>query len=81
MSVLAALRGAATVVAVDVNRKAVRNTKANAALHSVDNVVDARVSDVFSSVRKSDRFRGQSRGGSGEIRFIRAPPQDVVREA
>ncbi|SRR6266481_562750 len=55
-SVLVALRGARSVVAVDINPKAVKNTQANALLHGVQNLVGVRVSDVFSSVSKHERF-------------------------
>jgi release factor glutamine methyltransferase len=55
-AVTVALKGAGRVVAVDVNPEAVRNTVANAELHGVESVVDARVSDVFSAISPEERF-------------------------
>src|ERR1700691_2354352 len=47
-SVLAALRGASKVVAVDINPAAVKNALTNSSLHSVNHIVDARIGNVFS---------------------------------
>jgi len=55
-SVLVALHGARKVVAVDINSKAVENTKANALLHGVSHLVSTQVSDVFSAVRCGEQF-------------------------
>jgi len=56
-AVLAALKGATEVVAVDINLHAVKNTRANVRLHDVDALVDVRESDVFSALRPDERFR------------------------
>ena len=56
-AVLAALKGATEVVAVDINPHAVKNTRANVRLHDVDALVDVRESDVFSALRPDERFR------------------------
>ncbi len=55
-SVMAALKGASKVVAIDINAEAVRNVVENAKLHLVDNVVQARVGDVFSAIKPGERF-------------------------
>jgi 16S rRNA G1207 methylase RsmC len=54
-AVLAALKGA-LVTAFDINPWAVENTQMNAALHGVASHVDARLSDVFSSLESGEAF-------------------------
>jgi release factor glutamine methyltransferase len=54
-AVVVARRGA-SVVAVDINPMAVKNTRLNAALHGVDNALDAREGDVFSGLVSGERF-------------------------
>lgn len=56
ISVTAALRGVSEVVALDINPNAVTNTLRNAARHGVEAQVDARVSDVFSALAKTEDF-------------------------
>lgn len=56
LSILAALRGAKRVVALDINPHAVTNTAKNAKLHGVLGKVDARVSDVFSAIKSGEKF-------------------------
>lgn len=53
---VAALQGAARVLAVDINPQAVRNATLNAELHGVTGRFEARVSDVFSEVKPRERF-------------------------
>jgi release factor glutamine methyltransferase len=55
-SVVAALRGAKSVLAVDISPGAVSNTRRNAALHCVDGALEARQSDVFDSIRPDETF-------------------------
>lgn len=54
-SLYLAKNGAQRVVAVDINPEAVRNTLNNAKRNSVENV-DARVSDIYSSILEGERF-------------------------
>lgn len=63
-SIEAALRGASSVVAVDLNPAAVKNTRLNALLHKVQKIVHARKSNLFSSIKKSEKF---------DIIFFNAP--------
>lgn len=56
VAVLAALAGARRVVAVDILPEAVTNTQANAEKHGVSDRVEARVGDVFSTIRPDERF-------------------------
>jgi predicted RNA methylase len=56
LSVLAALRGAKHVVAVDINPDAVANTAENAKRHGVDDKIDTRVSDIYSAIRADEKF-------------------------
>ncbi|QUQ65275.1 methyltransferase [Kutzneria sp. CA-103260] len=58
MSVLAALAGCRTVVGLDINPAAVRNTEMNAERHSVADRVTARESDLYSAIRPGERFDG-----------------------
>ena len=56
ISVLVALGGARRVVAVDINPNAVKNTKANAKLHKVEKKIEVYRGDVYSPLKKKDRF-------------------------
>jgi release factor glutamine methyltransferase len=51
-----AKRGAATVLATDINAAAVVNCRTNAQRHGLSDVVTARVSDVFSAVTAQEHF-------------------------
>jgi release factor glutamine methyltransferase len=55
-AVVAALAGCRRVVASDINEAAVRNTHANANLHSVAHIVSARHGDLFDVLEKQERF-------------------------
>ena len=55
-SVEAALAGVQSVVAVDISAAAVENAHLNAQRFAVDSVVDARQSDIFSSIRDHEKF-------------------------
>lgn len=56
IAVTAALRGCASVTAVDINEMAVVNTKANALKHGVAERIDARQGDLFSSIPAEARY-------------------------
>ncbi|MGH3564914.1 MAG: methyltransferase [Pseudonocardia sp.] len=58
MSVLAARAGCPSVVGLDINPAAVRNTLINAERHGVTARVQARVSDLYSAVGSAERFDG-----------------------
>lgn len=50
IALICALRGAHSVVAVDISHKAIANTKVNIAKHQVEHTVQATVSDRFSNI-------------------------------
>lgn len=56
LAVHAALAGAGKVVAVDWNEDAVENAKRNAERHDVSSLVEARVSNVFSTLGEAELF-------------------------
>ncbi|MEU5796873.1 methyltransferase domain-containing protein [Streptomyces sp. NPDC047813] len=56
IAVMVALRGAARVVATDINARAVENTRRNAGRHGVGDRVRAVHSDLFSALDADDRF-------------------------
>jgi release factor glutamine methyltransferase len=56
LAVHAALKGAGKVVAVDWNEDAVENAKQNAEKHGVSAQVEARVSNVFSTLGEAEIF-------------------------
>ena len=56
IAIHAALSGAKKVVAVDINPTAVENVNINAKKFGLENVVEARVSDVFSAIEEGDQF-------------------------
>lgn len=56
IALTAAKRGAAAVLATDVNAEAVANCRANAERHKLSDIVTARLSDVFSAVAADERF-------------------------
>lgn len=55
-AVYAALQGCSKVVAIDINEDAVKNTAENAKLHGVSHIVDARLGNLFSPVKKDEKF-------------------------
>jgi len=55
-AIMAAKQGACKVVAVDINPQAVSNTIKNAELHGMDQIVDARLSDMFAAILPGERF-------------------------
>jgi release factor glutamine methyltransferase len=57
ISIFAALRGAKSVVSVDINPDAVNNTILNSAKHAVSGTVDCRISDIFSAISPDESFR------------------------
>ena len=56
LSVLAALRGCAPVVSLDIDPRAVENTRRNAVRHGVQDLVQARVGDLFAPLSVDERF-------------------------
>lgn len=56
LAVLAAKRGASSIVAVDFAQVALRNAKQNVARLGLEDRVDVRSSRVFSSIAPTDRF-------------------------
>jgi len=55
-SVLAVKNGAKHVLAVDINPRAVKNTKLNAKLHNCHKAIKARQSDLFSTIGAGEQF-------------------------
>ncbi|RKP46028.1 methyltransferase [Trinickia fusca] len=55
-AVTAALSGCRPVVASDISEAAVQNTRANAALHGVEDIVSARHGDLFDVLNPGERF-------------------------
>lgn len=56
IAVTAALRGCAAVTALDINEKAVANTRANAERHGVSDRVRVLHSDLYAALDEGDRF-------------------------
>ncbi|WP_369204314.1 class I SAM-dependent methyltransferase [Streptomyces sp. PU-14G] len=56
ISVTAALQGCASVTALDINEKAVANTRANAERHQVGDRVRALHSDLYAALQPDERF-------------------------
>ncbi|GAB3213755.1 methyltransferase [Marinactinospora thermotolerans] len=56
ISVTAALRGVASVTALDINTEAVANTEDNARLHGVESRVRSLHSDLFAALAPRERF-------------------------
>nr|VFJ51062.1 MAG: Methyltransferase small domain-containing protein [Candidatus Kentron sp. FW] len=55
-SILAAKRGASSVLACDITHSALENTKLNALLYHVEDKVEVRESDVYSSIESHEKF-------------------------
>jgi len=56
VSVTMALKGAAKVVAIDINPDAVKNSRENAKLHKVDDIVQVFQGDLYSPLNENDKF-------------------------
>lgn len=56
LAVFAGLKGARTVVALDVNPAAVENARRNARLHHLSDTIDVRQSDMLEALREGERF-------------------------
>jgi release factor glutamine methyltransferase len=56
IAITAAKKGAKSVLAVDINPDAVRNTQVNADLHKLGRKIEVRESDVFNSVAPNEKF-------------------------
>ena len=56
ISIFAALNGAKSVTAIDINPQAVKNTKENAKLNNVENRIKVLEGDVYSPLNEEDTF-------------------------
>lgn len=56
IAVFSAYKGAEKVVAIDLNPDAVRTAKENAKLHGFSDIIDVRLSDMFTSIRDDEQF-------------------------
>lgn len=56
IAIHAALKGARRVVALDINPNACRATDYNARQYRIDDIVESRVSDVFSALKPGEQF-------------------------
>lgn len=56
VAICAVYRGASRALAIDISRTAVRNTRANIALHHMESRIEARESDVFSGLKPGETF-------------------------
>jgi len=56
IAIFSALKGATRVVATDINPQAIRCVIENSKAHRVSAIVDARISDMFSSIEANERF-------------------------
>jgi release factor glutamine methyltransferase len=75
--VFAGRAGAERVVAVDWNTDAIANAMANASLHNLKNIIEVRVSDVFSAVGHSEKFDVIT----AVLPFMNRPARDVVESS
>ena len=56
ISIIAALKGAKRVVAIDINPDAVKNTNENILLHKVNRTVEVRMGDVYNALESGEKF-------------------------
>lgn len=56
IAIFSAYKRAKKVVALDINPEAVKCAKVNVKLHGFSHIIDVRLSDVFSAVRKDEKF-------------------------
>ena len=56
ISVVSILKGAARVVATDVNRDAVKNAEENVRLHSMENLISVREGDLYACLSDDEEF-------------------------
>ncbi len=56
ISLIAAIKGAAKVVAVDINPTAVQNTRTNIELYGMGGTVEVRLGNVYSAITKEEKF-------------------------
>lgn len=55
-AILAAKRGAAKVLAVDIDDKSVHNAKKNVEFHNLEGIIEVRKSNLFENVSKAEKF-------------------------
>ncbi|MDD4989785.1 MAG: tRNA (adenine(22)-N(1))-methyltransferase TrmK [Candidatus Pacebacteria bacterium] len=56
IAIFSALKGAGKVLAVDINPEAVKNAQANVDLYGLKDVIEVRLSDMFSSLSPEENF-------------------------
>lgn len=56
ISIIALYRGAKKVTCVDINKKAVQNTKKNIQLHSLEDKIDVRQGNLYKPLKKKEKF-------------------------
>lgn len=56
ISVFFALKGAKKVLAIDINPKAIKNTKENIKLHKLENKIEVRKGNLYSPIKKGEKF-------------------------
>jgi methylase of polypeptide subunit release factors len=56
ISIIAVYRGAQHVVCVDINKKAVQNTRKNIQIHSFEDKIDIRYGNLYEPLRKNEKF-------------------------
>ncbi len=56
IAIFSALKGAGKVLAVDINPEAVENAQANVDLYGLKDVIEVRLSDMFSSLSPEENF-------------------------
>lgn len=76
-----AQKGAGKVVVLDINPEAVRNTILNAKKFGVENIIEARVSDVFSALKDGEKFDVITCNPPFSKRSISDPDQRFVEQS
>lgn len=56
VSIISLYRGARSVVAIDINPGAVKNTKLNAVKHNFQDKIDVRAGNVYSAIKAGEKF-------------------------
>ncbi len=56
IAIYAALKGASKVTALDINPDSIKTTLENAKRYGVENIIDAKISDVMEAVPKEEKF-------------------------
>ena len=56
IAIFSALKGASKVIALDINPQAIKCVKENAKRHNVEEIIDAKVSDMFSALENPEKY-------------------------